>query len=114
MPFSTSIVDRRTAEIGHRVDARWEMAYAAGIGGLDPRMMDTASHSRVVAHPVLPVCVEWPVLIAASQIPGSESRRWKSALTAFTRRTTCAAIDPILADDGNKMTGPSARLPEYA
>ena len=72
MPLSTSVVGQRTAPIQHDVDARWIMAYAAGIGDLNPRMMDTAANSPVIAHPVFPVCVEWPVVLAAAKVPGSE------------------------------------------
>jgi acyl dehydratase len=73
MPLDTSIVGQRTTPIEHRVDARWIMAYAAGLGDPNPRMMDTASHSPVVAHPVFPVCVEWPVVLATGRLPGSET-----------------------------------------
>ena len=75
MPFSTAIVGQKTTAIEHKVDARWVMAYAAALGDLNPRMMDTAAHSPVVAHPVFPVCVEWPLVLAAGQLPGSESLR---------------------------------------
>lgn len=72
MPLSTKIVGQTADPIVHEVDARWIMAYAAGLGDLNPRMMDTAMHSPVVAHPVFPVCVEWPAVLAAARLPGSE------------------------------------------
>ena len=73
MPLSTRIVGQKTDGIEHAVDARWIMAYAAGLGDLNPLMMDTAAHSPVTAHPLFPVCVEWPVVLAAARLPGSET-----------------------------------------
>ena len=72
MPLSTAIVGQRTRPIAHTVDARWIMAYAAALGDLNPRMMDTATYDPVIAHPVFPVCVEWPTVLAAARLPGSE------------------------------------------
>ena len=48
----------------HEIDARWIMAYAAGLGETDPRYYDTRSHSGPPAHPIFPVCYEWPVAVA--------------------------------------------------
>lgn len=72
MPLSTSVVGQQTAPIEHHVDARWIMAYAASLSDFNPRMMDTAKHAPVIAHPVFPVCVEWPAVLAAARVPGSE------------------------------------------
>lgn len=72
MPLSTAIVGQRTRAIEHSVDPRWIMAYAAALGDLNPRMMDTAAYDPVIAHPVFPVCVEWPTVLAAARLPGSE------------------------------------------
>ena len=46
------------------VDARWLMAYAAAVGETDPRYYDTSAPAGPVAHPVFPVCYEWPVAVA--------------------------------------------------
>lgn len=73
MPLSTAIVGEATEPFSHHVDARWIMAYAAGLGDLNPRMMDTAGHAPVTAHPLFPVCLEWPVVLAAARLPGSET-----------------------------------------
>ncbi len=72
MPLSTTMVGQKTDAISHNIDARWIMAYAAGLGDLNPRMMDTAKHAPVVAHPLFPVCVEWPLVLAAGRLPGYE------------------------------------------
>jgi acyl dehydratase len=42
------------------IDARWAMAYAAGIGDNLPCYIDTRRSGGIVAHPVFPVCIEWP------------------------------------------------------
>ena len=72
MPLHTSMVGASTEAITHDVDARWIMAYAAGIGDLNPRYLDTQAHT-VVAHPVFPVCLEWPVILTSRRLPGYES-----------------------------------------
>ena len=46
------------------VDARWAMSYAAGLDDYLPCYMDTRRPGGVVAHPLFPVCFEWPVMLA--------------------------------------------------
>src|SRR5690348_2454246 len=48
----------------HDVDARWLMAYAAGLGETDAHYFDTVSTHGPLAHPLFPVCYEWPVAVA--------------------------------------------------
>ena len=104
MPLSTATVGQKTAAKEHQIDARWIMAYAAGLGDLDPRMMDTAQFSPVVAHPVFPVCIEWPLVLAAGRVPGTET-----ATRAEGARGVHAAHDlhihrPIRAGDVLRTT----------
>jgi acyl dehydratase len=73
MPLSTAIVGQQTRAFEHHVDARWIMAYAAGLSDLNPRMMDTAGNAPVTAHPLFPVCLEWPVVLDAARLPGTET-----------------------------------------
>jgi acyl dehydratase len=47
------------------VDARWTMAYAAGLDDLTSCYIDTRRPDGIVAHPLFPVCFEWPVALAA-------------------------------------------------
>ncbi|CAE7314110.1 fyuA [Symbiodinium pilosum] len=61
----------RTFGLQLEVDARWLMAYAAGLQDNNPRFMDTAA-GTVIAHPVFPVCLEWPVLLKSRRMPGYE------------------------------------------
>ena len=72
MPFHTELVGSSTEPWTHDVDARWVMAYAASLNDLNSRYMDTAAH-RVIAHPVFPVCLEWPVILNTRKIAGSHS-----------------------------------------
>ena len=62
MPYPAALVGHRTDPITHEVDARWTMAYAAGIGATGHQYYDT--RASVVAHPVFPVCLEWPAVLA--------------------------------------------------
>ena len=43
------------------------MAYSAVLGETDPRYYDTSA--GVLAHPMFPVCYEWPVSLPIRQIP---------------------------------------------
>jgi len=72
MPLNTSMVGAQTTAFAHDVDARWVMAYGAGLHDLNPRYMDTQG-CDVVAHPVFPVCLEWPVILASRQLRGFET-----------------------------------------
>ena len=49
------------------IDARWLMAYSAGLGETDPRYYDT--ERGVMAHPLFPVCYEWPVAQPLRALP---------------------------------------------
>ncbi len=46
------------------------MAYSAALGETDPRFFDTAAAHGVLAHPLFPVCYEWPVSRPIRHIPG--------------------------------------------
>lgn len=45
------------------------MAYSAALGEADSRYFDTAAEGGVLAHPLFPVCYEWPVSRPIRQIP---------------------------------------------
>ena len=46
------------------IDARWLMAYAAALGETDPAYFDTRRLAGLRAHPLFPVCYEWPLAVA--------------------------------------------------
>jgi acyl dehydratase len=68
MPLSSQLVGATTRPITHDVDARWTMAYAAALGDALPCYMDTGRADGVVAHPLFPVCIEWPVVLAGRNL----------------------------------------------
>ena len=43
------------------------MAYAAALADLMPCYMDTRDAQKFLAHPMFPVCIEWPVVVALGQ-----------------------------------------------
>jgi len=47
----------------HEIDARWLMAYAAALGESAPEYFDTARPDGILAHPLFPVCYEWPLAL---------------------------------------------------
>ncbi len=72
MPLNSAIVGQSIPEEKHLIDARWLMAYAAGLNDLNPAYMDTDA-GTVIAHPVFPVCVEWPVILNMRALAGSDA-----------------------------------------
>lgn len=63
MAIPTAMVGMKVDPIEHQVDERWTMAYAASLGDYRPEYLDTTRPEGVVAHPVFPVCPEWPVIV---------------------------------------------------
>jgi acyl dehydratase len=59
----SSIVGTSAGPRSHTIDARWLMAYAASIGDTAGAYLDTLSPDGIVAHPLFPVCYEWPVAL---------------------------------------------------
>ena len=60
----TAPVGAAVGPIRHDLDARWLMAYAAGLGEHDLRYYDTLAAHGPVAHPLFSVCYEWPAAVA--------------------------------------------------
>jgi acyl dehydratase len=59
--IAADIVGVEAGPIGHALDPRWLMAYAAALGEADPRYYDTLAAPGPLAHPLFAVCYEWPV-----------------------------------------------------
>lgn len=109
MPLSTEVVGRTGAPVAHAIDARWTMAYAGALGDLAPGYLDTRARPDVLAHPLFPVCFEWPVFLdprcLPTGLPGAERLRGVHAshdLTlhrpvraglALTTRATLARVE---------------------
>jgi acyl dehydratase len=63
MPLNSSTVGASAEPIVHDVDERWLMSYAAGLGDTLPCYLDTLRSGGIVAHPLFPVCIEWPAVL---------------------------------------------------
>ena len=61
--ISPDVVGTEVGPVAQTIDARWLMAYAAALGETDPRYYDTGATGGVIAHPLFPVCYEWPVVL---------------------------------------------------
>lgn len=67
MPLSMKLLGTETGPITHEVDSRWLMAYAASLGRTDACHLDTRRDDGIVAHPLFPVCLEWPAVLALGE-----------------------------------------------
>jgi acyl dehydratase len=65
--LSSAIVGEQAGPLEASIDARWLMAYSAGVGETDPRYYDT--ERGVMAQPLFPVCYEWPVAQPLRALP---------------------------------------------
>jgi acyl dehydratase len=63
MRISPAAVGTSAGPLEQEVDARWLMAYAAGLGETGPEYFDTLRPGGIAAHPLFSVCYEWPVLV---------------------------------------------------
>ena len=63
MRIPPSVVGISVGPREQEIDARWLMAYAAGLGESAPEYFDTTRPGSVVAHPLFPVCYEWPLAL---------------------------------------------------
>jgi acyl dehydratase len=70
----------------HEVDARWLMAYAAALGETAPEYFDTTRPAGVLAHPLFPVCYEWPLAldVRAKALPNEVAVRGVHATHRLT------------------------------
>lgn len=68
MKLASRIAGAEAPAVEQALDARWVMAYSAGLGEADPRCYDTAREDLPV-HPVFPVCHEWGPLQPVRNLP---------------------------------------------
>jgi acyl dehydratase len=66
--IAADIVGVEAGPLGHVLDARWLMAYAAALGEADPRYYDTLAAPGPLAHPLFAVCYEWPVALVLREL----------------------------------------------
>ena len=57
------VVGLEVGAVSQTLDARWLMAYAAGLGETDPRFYDTQGPNGPLAHPMFAACYEWTVAL---------------------------------------------------
>ena len=62
--ISRQAVGLRVEPLASEIDARWLMAYAAALGETAPGWYDTTAAGGPPAHPIFPVCYEWPAVLA--------------------------------------------------
>ncbi len=63
MRIPASVVGIAVGPREQEIDARWLMAYAAALGEHAPEYLDTTRPDGVIAHPLFPVCYEWPLAL---------------------------------------------------
>ncbi len=77
MRIPASIVGITVGPREQEIDARWLMAYAAALGEVAPEYLDTTRPGGVIAHPLFPVCYEWPLAldVRAKALPDDVAAR---------------------------------------
>src|SRR6185369_16192275 len=78
LTISRDIVGASAGPLAHEIDARWLMAYAAGLGEAEARYYDTLAADGPAAHPLFPVCYEWPALLALRAVTTSDEMATRS------------------------------------
>lgn len=80
MALDSTLIGARVGPVNAEVDARWTMAYAASLGDVLDCYIDTRRPAGIVAHPLFPVCFEWPAAgairakLRATMAPGEPAR----------------------------------------
>jgi acyl dehydratase len=73
------------------------MAYAAILADLNPRYMDTTK--AIVGHPVFPVCLEWPAILATRALAGSRGLTDSESAMGVHAAHDLHLYRPIRADE---------------
>jgi acyl dehydratase len=63
MNISMGILGTTVGPRVHDIDTRWLMAYAGALGETAPEYLDTTRAGGLLAHPLFPVCYEWPLAV---------------------------------------------------
>lgn len=95
MPLASSLVGTTTAPVEHLVDARWLMAYAAGLGETADGYYDTTG--ALDMHPVFPVCVEWDSILDLRYGPGATGMTDAEQARAIHADHDLHLVAPIVA-----------------
>jgi acyl dehydratase len=86
MRIPASVVGTTVGPREHEIDARWLMAYAAALGESGPEYFDTTRPGGILAHPLFPVCYEWPLAldVRAKALPAAVAVRGVHATHRLT------------------------------
>jgi len=95
MPLDSSIVGETTEYRDAEIDARWTMAYAAALGETRACHFDTLAAGRFVAHPLFPVCFEWPVITGMRELLARSGMTPAEALGAVHTTHDLSIARPI-------------------
>ena len=98
MPLDASVVGFPFATLTVVCDARWLMAYAAGVPDVRPALYDTTS--ALVTHPMFSVAPEWELLISrdarSSVLTSTELARGVHAVHDVIRERSIVAGESIV------------------
>jgi acyl dehydratase len=61
---TTTVGGEDLTSVEHTVDERRMRAFAAGVGDVSAPLFDLDSPDGIVAHPIFPVVLEWPLVVA--------------------------------------------------
>ena len=70
MPLTAEHLGVPSQATRQEIDARWLMAFAAGIGDLQPCYMDTCRDGGIISHPVFAAAIEWEPILSQVHEPG--------------------------------------------
>ncbi len=97
MPLHTRLIGQSTQARVHLADARWTMAYAAGISDHNPMYFDNREQDRAV-HPVFPVCLEWPSILDVRNLPANETLSEEESARGVHASHDLHLMRPLKAD----------------
>jgi acyl dehydratase len=80
--------------VEHTIEERWLRAYAAGVEDLSPPLFDLLADAGIVAHPVFPVCLEWPLIVQGPPGLGLDVAAARAGLHVSHEITWHRAIRP--------------------
>jgi len=61
--ISRDLIGRQAGPRSSVAETRWLLSFAAGLGDTKPVHLDTTVSGGLKAHPLFPVCLEWPVIL---------------------------------------------------
>jgi acyl dehydratase len=99
------VVGLHTEAIAHHVDRRWLMAYAAGLQDDRPVHTDPTRAGGIIGHPLFPVCVEWPTVLAVRHLgPLEDALNADEARRAVHATHDLSITRPVRPDDQLRTT----------